>query len=314
MSDHPPTHTPRAVVRSQLDRRRRLSLIWAIPIVSALIGAWLAWRTFEERGPLITISFESASGLTAGQSHVRHKDVDMGLVEKIALSKDLQRVVVTVRMNREADALADRQGAVLDRQAALLRRRAERVGDAGVRQLHRAAALRGRRSAGDPFHRAGDAAGADLRRARPHLPADRVAPGQYHAGLAGVFPRPGCRRGAGLGSRQHGRDRHRACLRAGALRPVRARQLAVLERFRGEGVARPERPAIAGGLVARRVAGRHRLRHARARGAASRPARKTTSSRSTTARTPRMPPPSRAACISWRISRARSPGWRQPPR
>ena len=105
MSDQPPSHTPRAVVRSQLDRRRRLSLIWAIPIVSALIGAWLAWRTFEERGPLITISFESASGLTAGQSHVRHKDVDMGLVEKIALSKDLQRVVVTVRMNREATPL-----------------------------------------------------------------------------------------------------------------------------------------------------------------------------------------------------------------
>jgi paraquat-inducible protein B len=103
MSDHP--HTPRAVVRSQLDRRRRLSLIWAIPIVSALIGGWLAWRTLWERGPLITITFESASGLTAGQSHVRHKDVDMGLVERIGLSKDLQRVVVTVRMTREAEPL-----------------------------------------------------------------------------------------------------------------------------------------------------------------------------------------------------------------
>jgi paraquat-inducible protein B len=105
MSDQPQPHHPRAVVRSQLDRRRRLSLIWAIPIVSALIGGWLAWRTFLERGPLITISFEAASGLTAGQSHVRHKDVDMGLVERIALSKDLQRVVVTVRMNREAEPL-----------------------------------------------------------------------------------------------------------------------------------------------------------------------------------------------------------------
>jgi paraquat-inducible protein B len=103
VSDHP--HAPRAVVRSPLDRRRRLSLIWAIPIVSALIGGWLAWRTLWERGPLITITFESASGLTAGQSHVRHKDVDMGLVEKIALSKDLQRVVVTVRMTRESRPL-----------------------------------------------------------------------------------------------------------------------------------------------------------------------------------------------------------------
>jgi paraquat-inducible protein B len=105
MSEQSQTHYPRAVLRSPLDRRRRLSLIWAIPIVSALIGGWLAWHTLRERGPLITISFERASGLTAGQSHVRHKDVDMGLVERIALSKDLQHVVVTVRMNREAEPL-----------------------------------------------------------------------------------------------------------------------------------------------------------------------------------------------------------------
>jgi paraquat-inducible protein B len=105
MSEHPQPHTPRAVLRSELDRRRRLSLIWAIPIVSVLIGGWLAWRTLSERGPLITVSFEAASGLIAGQSHVRHKDVDMGLIEKIGLSKDLQRVVVTVRMNRAAEPL-----------------------------------------------------------------------------------------------------------------------------------------------------------------------------------------------------------------
>jgi len=105
MSDQPQPHHPRAVLRSQLDRRRRLSLIWAIPIVSALIGGWLAWRTLWERGPLITITFERAAGLTAGQSHVRHKDVDMGLVERIALGKDLQRVVVTVRANHEAEPL-----------------------------------------------------------------------------------------------------------------------------------------------------------------------------------------------------------------
>jgi paraquat-inducible protein B len=101
MSDRPPT----AVVRSRLEHRRRLSLVWAIPIVTALVGAWLAWHTLTERGPLITITFENASGLVAGQSHVSTKDVDMGVVEHIGLSPDLQRVVVTVRMNREAKPL-----------------------------------------------------------------------------------------------------------------------------------------------------------------------------------------------------------------
>ena len=101
MSDQPPT----AVVRSRTDRRRRLSLIWAIPIVTALVAAWLAWTTLSQRGPLVSITFESAEGLQVNQSHVRHKDVDMGTVTKIALSPDLQHAVVTVRMNREAEPL-----------------------------------------------------------------------------------------------------------------------------------------------------------------------------------------------------------------
>lgn len=101
MSDKPPT----AVVRSAVDKKRRLSLIWAIPAVTALVGGWLAWTTLSERGPLITITFETAEGLQANQSHVRHKDVDMGVVQKVALTPDLKRVQVTVRMNREAESL-----------------------------------------------------------------------------------------------------------------------------------------------------------------------------------------------------------------
>jgi paraquat-inducible protein B len=96
---------PTAVVRSGIVHKRRWSLIWAIPIVTVIIGGWLAWRTINNRGPLITITFETAEGLQANQSHVRHKDVDMGVVEKVALTSDLKRVQVTVRMNQEAGPL-----------------------------------------------------------------------------------------------------------------------------------------------------------------------------------------------------------------
>jgi len=101
MSDKHPT----AVVRSRIDHKRRLSLIWAIPVVTLIIGGWLTWRTLSERGPLITITFETAEGLQANQSHVRHKDVDMGVVQKVSLTPDLKRVQVTIRMNREAQPL-----------------------------------------------------------------------------------------------------------------------------------------------------------------------------------------------------------------
>jgi paraquat-inducible protein B len=101
MSDHPPA----AVVHARGHRRRRLSIIWAIPLVTALIGAWLVWHTLDDRGPQITISFQTAEGLVANQSKVRHKDVEMGTVERVALSPQLKRVIVTIRMNKEATPL-----------------------------------------------------------------------------------------------------------------------------------------------------------------------------------------------------------------
>jgi paraquat-inducible protein B len=97
----PPMH-PVATVHST---RRHISWIWAIPVVTAVIGLWLGWDTLARRGPLITIIFETADGLVAGQTHVRHKDVDMGLVQGVVLGKDVQQVIVTVRMNRSAERL-----------------------------------------------------------------------------------------------------------------------------------------------------------------------------------------------------------------
>ena len=101
MSDASDPH-PTATVHAHRGGWGRISLIWIIPIVTAAIGAWLAWDTLSQRGPVITITFQSAEGLQAGQSHVRYKAVDMGLVEGIALTGDHQRVAVRVRMTRAA--------------------------------------------------------------------------------------------------------------------------------------------------------------------------------------------------------------------
>jgi paraquat-inducible protein B len=107
MSDdlEPAPQHPVASVGAPMSRRWRFSLIWMIPIVTAVIGGWLAWDTLSKRGPLVSITFESAEGLQAGQSRVRHKDVEMGIVQSVALTKDAQHVIVTVRMNAEATPL-----------------------------------------------------------------------------------------------------------------------------------------------------------------------------------------------------------------
>jgi paraquat-inducible protein B len=91
---------PEAVVR----KRSGVSIVWIIPIVAAIIGAWVAWKSFSEIGPTITISFMSAEGLEAGKTKIKYKDVDVGLVESIDLEKDLQHVLVTVQMNAGSKA------------------------------------------------------------------------------------------------------------------------------------------------------------------------------------------------------------------
>jgi paraquat-inducible protein B len=96
---------PVAKVKSRADRRFNLSLIWLIPVVTVLVGLWLAWDTFSKRGPTITISFETAEGLVAGQSHVKRKDVDLGIVKTVELNADMSHVLVTVQMNHGTDAV-----------------------------------------------------------------------------------------------------------------------------------------------------------------------------------------------------------------
>jgi len=93
--DNPETELPEAVVKP----RRGISLVWIIPIVAALIGAWVAYKTISETGPTITISFENAEGLEAGKTKVKYKDVEVGQVKSVDLAPDLKHVVVTVQMH-----------------------------------------------------------------------------------------------------------------------------------------------------------------------------------------------------------------------
>ncbi len=89
---------PEAVVRP----RRGISTVWIIPIVAAIIGGWVAYKTISETGPTITISFENAEGLEAGKTKVKYKDVEVGQVKSIDLDTDLKHVVVTVQMHTGA--------------------------------------------------------------------------------------------------------------------------------------------------------------------------------------------------------------------
>jgi len=78
--------------------RFAFSIVWVIPLVAALIGAWLAWKAISERGPVITLVFKSAEGLEPGKTAIKYRDVEVGKVADVALSEDRTSVVVTAEM------------------------------------------------------------------------------------------------------------------------------------------------------------------------------------------------------------------------
>ncbi|HEY4169733.1 MAG TPA: MlaD family protein, partial [Reyranella sp.] len=94
-----------SVPTASVRRSRRIPLIWMVPILTALIGGWLAWDTLSKRGPTIVIEFETGNGLVPGQSPLKYKDVPMGTVKAVDISRDLKKVLVTVETTREATPL-----------------------------------------------------------------------------------------------------------------------------------------------------------------------------------------------------------------
>lgn len=82
------------------------SLVWAVPILAALIGLSLIVATVLERGPTITIRFQTAEGLEAGKTKVKYKDVDIGEVKAITLSKDLGHVLIHLELVKGVERFA----------------------------------------------------------------------------------------------------------------------------------------------------------------------------------------------------------------
>jgi paraquat-inducible protein B len=90
--------------RGEPKSRWTFQVVWLIPIVSALIGGWIAVKAVLDRGPVVTITFQNAEGLEAGKTKLKYKDVEIGLVKSVSLTPDLKRVVATAELVKEVKA------------------------------------------------------------------------------------------------------------------------------------------------------------------------------------------------------------------
>ena len=94
---------PRATVVP--GRRMRISFVWIIPILAALVAIGIAIQRILSEGPTITIVFLSAEGIEAGKTFIKYKDVNIGQVTAVQLSEDYGKVELTAKIAKRAEGL-----------------------------------------------------------------------------------------------------------------------------------------------------------------------------------------------------------------
>ncbi len=93
--------TPQATISN----RRKLPAIWIIPLIAFVLGIWMVLNFYLTRGPQITITFSTAEGIEADKTKIKALNIDVGVVEGVKLNPDLESVLVTARIDRDAASL-----------------------------------------------------------------------------------------------------------------------------------------------------------------------------------------------------------------
>jgi paraquat-inducible protein B len=83
-------------------KRWQLPLVWLVPLLALALGGWLAVQAILKQGPTIHIEFQTGEGLVAGKTHIKYKDVDVGMVSDVVISPDRKSVIVTAKLSGQA--------------------------------------------------------------------------------------------------------------------------------------------------------------------------------------------------------------------
>ncbi|EPX86402.1 Paraquat-inducible protein B [Rubellimicrobium thermophilum DSM 16684] len=90
---------------------QRASVVWLVPLAALVIALGVAWNSYASRGPLIRIVFDEAAGVIPRETELRYRDVTVGLVERVQFTPDLDRVIVSVRIDPEIAPFVDEDAA-----------------------------------------------------------------------------------------------------------------------------------------------------------------------------------------------------------
>jgi paraquat-inducible protein B len=86
-------------------KKGRLSIVWIIPVLAALVAIGIAVQRIRSEGPTIKIVFRAAEGIEAGKTLIKYKDVNIGQVTAVQLTEDFSKVEITAKISKRAQGL-----------------------------------------------------------------------------------------------------------------------------------------------------------------------------------------------------------------
>ncbi len=102
-NENNPDDLPQATI--ERSKRFRISIVWIIPILAAVVAIGIGIQRIRNEGPKITIIFKGAAGIEAGKTFIKYKDVNIGLVSAVQLTDDFTKVLVTAQIDKHAEGL-----------------------------------------------------------------------------------------------------------------------------------------------------------------------------------------------------------------
>ncbi len=103
MSEHSNHGLPEATVVRH--KRLRLSVVWLIPLLAAVLALGILIERLTAQGPTIKITFSAGEGIEAGKTVLKYRDVTVGQVTAVHFAEDFHKVEVTAKIAKSASGL-----------------------------------------------------------------------------------------------------------------------------------------------------------------------------------------------------------------
>ncbi len=84
-----------------------IAFVWIIPLLALVVALGVAWQSYNARGPVIIVTFKDGSGIAAGETKLKYRDIEVGEVEEVGFSEGLGEVEVHIRLSKGISEYVD---------------------------------------------------------------------------------------------------------------------------------------------------------------------------------------------------------------